>query len=137
MYRNPTIGMSKYSAAITAGYPMSLASKHDANPLPANFLSLFEQKKITNIEKVNKIIEGINATKVVWNDGRREEVPDWPARYKYTELMLKLCKQLDEKKDDGNPVKDIALLIKAARERVNEGLRQMEGRIIVQEAIDV
>ena len=138
MYRSPAFGMSKYSAALTAGYPMSLASRNSTPPVPTDFVSLFEQKKITNVEKVNKIIEGINATKTIpGRGGHSVEVPDWPAKYKYTELMLKLCKQLDDRKDDSSPVKDIAMLIKAARERVNEGLLAMESRIIVKEAEEV
>lgn len=119
--------MSPYNAAISAGFSAKRAGEKFGHPLPGsvNFAALFERKLMTNTEKVNKVLSGMEATKtIVRHDGTTMEVPDWASRYKYTELMLRLCKDIDakEKPQDG---RDLTTILKEARERVNADLKAM------------
>ena len=124
VYRvNRKCGMTRYNAAIASGYSVSLAERRGVPATPtADFVSLFERKCMTNEKKVEKVLDGMNATK--------DNKPDWPTRYKYTELMFKLCNQLDKKENTSTEaISNLANVLREARERVNEGLR----RIVVQQ----
>lgn len=123
--------MSKYSAALAAGYPLALAEKHQTTPVPVNFDLLFEQKGLTNLKKVEKILEGINAEKTIFDkDGVPHTTPDWTARLKFIELSLRLCKQLekDSSSDKSGDVFyfDLAARLNKAREKVKAGLNLID-----------
>jgi len=135
---NRKIGMSIPNAAIAAGYPRSLVDKHTTSmPVPTkytgntDFFALFEQKQMTDVKKVEHAIAGMSATKTIVvketpTSYREIEVPDWTARHKYYETMLKLCKQL-EKTDEKNVhlhlSGDFATRLKEARERATEEMK--------------
>jgi len=128
---NRRIGMSIPNAAIAAGYPRSLVDKHTKNlPVPTtqggvstDFFALFEQKQMTDVKKVEHAIAGMQATKSVIVKDVEYTVPDWTARHKYYETMLKLCKQME--KTDTKSLHlhlggDFAQKLKLARERSTE-----------------
>jgi hypothetical protein len=119
---NRQMGMSKMNAGLAAGFPMSMISRRGIeSPAPFDFVTLFEQRCMTRKKKVDHIIEGLNALKVsVDKDGNEHSSPDWNARYKYTELMLKLCKELDVKDAKESATDNLVQLLKDARERVNK-----------------
>jgi len=157
---NRRIGMSIPNAAIAAGYPRSLVDKHTKNlPIPitptasgggfsTDFFALFEQKQMTDLKKVEHAVAGMDAMKVVsletdetTKNGKkvyiRQEVPDWTARHKYYETMLKLCKQM-EKGSSNNKIlvlgAEFANKLKVARERSTEEVKQRLEKDIVVEA---
>lgn len=131
-------GMTRENAAIAAGFGRSLATRRATIPVIVDFQALFEQKGITNKAKVDECIAGMNAEKTVRletdetnrSGGKVYEfvsVPDWPARHKYFETMLKLCKQLDTGKQGGDTnilvIGSLAERIKRAREKNLPGLQ--------------
>ena len=144
---NRRIGMSIPNATIAAGYPRSLVDKHTKSlPVPitpggtgTDFFALFEQKKMTDKRKVEHAIEGMHAMKTVsvatdetTKAGkkiyREIQVPDWTARHKYYETMLKLCKQM-EKSDSGKNNflflgDNFANSLREARERSTEEMKE-------------
>lgn len=146
---NRKIGMSIVNAAIASGYPRSLAEKHSKRlPVPLNhnnntdFFALFEQKQMTDIKKVEHAIAGMNATKVISVEVTNErstrgqrvyverEVPDWQARHKYFETMLRLCKQLEKGDTTVNALVlggNFADQLRMARERATE---EMKARLV-------
>lgn len=146
MYKNNRkIGMSKLNAAIAAGFPRSLVEKHrDHLPVPqtpankTDFFALFEQKQMTDIKKVEHCLSGMNAMKVVSletdqtnNKGKtiwvEHEVPDWQARYKYFEMMLRLCKQMEKEGSTNTAIflgNDFAQKLKEARERATDEMKE-------------
>lgn len=140
---NRKIGMSIFNAAISAGYPRSLAEKHsksvllNTNHTPVDFVSLFERKRMTDIKKVEHALEGMQAVKIfVDKDGHEHTTPDWTARHKYFETMLRLCKQL-EKQEGGNTTNiliqgsEFANRMKKARERASQELRAKFGKSVI------
>jgi len=142
LYRyNKGIGMSKYNAAISAGYPLTMAEKYRLVTDTVEFVDLFERRGMTRLKKVEHAIQGMNATKVVavesdetTEKGKKVyvnvEVPDWPARHKYFETMLKLCKDIQQTAGDTNVVIfDLADRIREAREKADRGLRVMNAHM--------
>lgn len=119
---NRQLGMSKLNAGLAAGFPMSMISRRGLeSPAPADFVMLFERKRMTRQKKVEHILEGMQANKIsVDKNGGEHESPDWNARYKYTELMLKLCKEIDVKDAKETATDNLVQLLKDARERVNK-----------------
>ena len=128
---NRKIGMSVINAAVAAGFPRSVVDAHrNSLPIPltstdkVDFITLFEQKQMTDAKKVEHAIAGMNAQRVLIDKlGVEHLIPDWTARHKYFETMLKLCKYLD-KEDTRNNVLvlsgDFAEQLKQARERATE-----------------
>lgn len=101
-------GMSKKSAAIAAGYSYKTATRKGKQlDKVVNMSELFEMAGLTDKCIVDKIHEGINATKpisaIIYGkdaDNKTQdfiEVPDWTARHKFMELMLKLTEKIDNK----------------------------------------
>ena len=94
---NRKLGMTRPNAAIAAGFARSIAMRKQPPAVVTDFQALFEQKGITDQKKVEKAIEGMNAEKLFIDKlGKKHVTPDWQARYKYLELTLQLCKQLDK-----------------------------------------
>lgn len=141
-YENRKIGMSLENAALAAGYPRSLIEKHtvtgNATSLcPIDFVSEFERKRLTTQNKVDHILSGMNAMRLVsvevdgetTKNGKkvyqRVEVPDWTARHKYCETMLKLCKHLTPDSQTNVLVVGDEFIerLRKARERVDADLR--------------
>ena len=123
---NRKLGMSRTNAALVSGYSRSMATRRREPIVIVDFGMLFEQKGMTNQAKVEKCIEGMNANKIVMDkNGDEHESPDWAARHKYLETMLKLCKQMDSKGGDTNMViiGSLAERIKQSREKTNQGLK--------------
>lgn len=143
--------MSVMNAAIAAGFPRSLVEKHRKKlPVPltpnntTDFLSLFEQKQMTDVKKVEHCLEGMNAMRtaaVILVDEneqpvlnargrpqyREVEIPDWQMRHKYFESMLKMCKQLNQTDTNNTLVflgNDFANKLKEARERATEEMKE-------------
>ena len=118
--------MIRENAAIAAGYGRSVAFARSTPPAIVDFQALFEQKGMTNKAKVDACIEGMNAIKsLISASGATIDTPDWTARHKYLETMLKLCKQLDTGKQGDTNVLIVGTLaerIKKAREKNLPGL---------------
>ena len=136
--------MSIPNAAIAAGYPRSLVDKHTKNlPVPTvgagsstDFFALFEQKRMTDKKKVEHAIAGMNAMKTIVVDKEEHQVPDWQARHKYFETMLKLCKQLEKTEASSLHLHlggDFATRLRNARERSTE---EMKNSLLKKEATD-
>ena len=123
---NRNVGMTRENAALAAGFGTTIALRRPTPPSVVDFQSLFDQQGMTNKKRVEKCIEGMNATKLtVDHMGNEHTSPDWNARHKHMETMLKLCKQLDQKgKGDTNVliIGTLAERIKKAREKNLPGL---------------
>ena len=130
---NRKLGMNISNAAIAAGFPRSLVEKHKSSlPVPltqsnaTDFPALFEQKQMTDVKKVEHAIAGMNSMRVIVDKlGREHLVPDWNARHKYFETMLKLCKQLE--KSDSSTTNNVLVMngdfaeqLRKSRERATE-----------------
>ncbi len=112
--------MSPYDAAISAGYPRSLAEKHQGKTLTAQYANIFAQKGLTRHARAQKLIDGTNAMKVTYDKaGIPHRVEDWPTRIKALEVALKLCGDTDDKAKKGDTfILNLAERMKEARERV-------------------
>lgn len=141
-YKNKKhLGMSRYNALISAGFPDTVADRYRLVEDVPSFIDLFERKGMSDQGKVKHILEGLRAEKVVSveTDERTAKgqkiykevtVPDWTARHKYLETMLKLCRQLDEKQQSNTVIFDLAERIKEARERT---IREVKFKNIIYE----
>lgn len=112
-------GMSKAAAALSAGYSHATAYHH-INDVEkrVNLRHWLEAQGLTDKRLSEKVNEGLNATKIIGylhsyrkdEDGKVEkiapdevvsnefvEVPDWHARHKYLETLMKLMGKLDDR----------------------------------------
>lgn len=126
-------GMTRPNAAIAAGYSQRIAYRKVPPPVVVDLAALFEQRGMTNKAKVDRCIEGMNATKIVVDkNGDEHEAPDWAVRHKYLETMLRLCKQLETGKGGDTNILMIGSLadrIRASRERTTAGFRIMSASV--------
>ena len=131
---NRNLGMTRENAAIAAGYGRSIALARATPPSVVDYQALFEQKGMTNQKRVDACIEGMNAIKMlVDKDGGEHSTPDWTARHKYLETMLKLTKQLDTGKQGDTNVLIVGTLaerIKKAREKNLPGLHIKSAEVV-------
>lgn len=135
--------MTRPNAAIAAGYSQKIAYRKAPPPVVVDLAALFEQRGMTNRMKVDKCIEGMNATKIISikSDETTEggakiyverEVPDWAVRHKYLETMLRLCKQLETSKQGDTNILMIGSLadrIRESRERTTAGFRILSAEV--------
>lgn len=91
-------GFSKYASAIKAGYSRNTAINATKNiERRCNFDQLLEVQGLTDIELAKHAKEGLNATKLQSINFKSIERPDWFARHKYLETILKLQGKLKDK----------------------------------------
>lgn len=149
---NIKVGMSRLNAAVVAGFPTSIINnpKHkllsslvsaSGVAVRADFITLFERKRMTDLAKVEHCLEGMQAMKTISVEtdqtnerGRNEwtkiEVPDWIARHKYFETMLKLCKQLEKENVLKLPIsgEEFIETLRKARTRASEEMKARFGQ---------
>jgi len=138
--KNRELGMTRENAAIVAGYSRAVATRRATPLVVVDFQAEFERQMMTNREKVRVCIEGMNAMKTISvenssetdRNGRKKreqiQVPDWAARYKWFEAMMKMCKQWDfggAKTGDTNVlvIGTLAERIKDAREATSDEIK--------------
>jgi hypothetical protein len=125
---NRGIGMSRKSAALAAGYSKRLAMRKHVDVPNVDFPALFEQAGMTNLKKVERCIEGMNACdKKVTRGGYEYIVPNWTVRHKFFETMLRLCGNLQPGQTNQTNVLVMGSLadrIKESRQRSEEQLRR-------------
>jgi hypothetical protein len=99
---------------------------------------------MSDVKKAEHALEGMRAMKVVSLETderttkgqkvyREVQVPDWTARHKYFETVLKLCKQLEKADTSTNVLvlgHDFAEQLRQARERSTE---EMKARMVREE----
>lgn len=99
-------GKTKYQAAIDAGYSESAARKSKEAIESTQAFKALEKEFLPNMYIFNKIKEGLNATKIIKQNGIEKEVPDYAIREKYIQLQLKIAGLLkggtEEPEDDDN-----------------------------------
>lgn len=99
-------GKTKYQAALDAGYSEVTARKAKADIESSQAFKALEKEFLPNLYIFNKIKEGLNATKIIKQNGVEKEVPDFAIREKYIQLQLKLAGLLkggtEEPEDDDN-----------------------------------
>lgn len=92
-------GMNQYNAARAAGYSEATARtrNHDLeNSIKLDMVDLLDQVGLTDKAMAEHIQEGLyESVKPYGKDG--EEGPDWTARHKYCETVLKLKGKLIDK----------------------------------------
>ena len=157
-YNRAVVKMSKMNAATAAGFPSSIIKKLTSSKSLAllsldchpEFNSLFEQKEFTHRKKVDEILSGMKATKIIvvprssGNGSETMEVPDHAMRHKYLDTSLKLCKhyETDEKNGQTYNTQNIYLSenfaerLKQAREQAHDELR-MRYRDNPDEVVDI
>lgn len=144
--------MTRENAAIVAGYPRAMATRRVTPVMEVDYQAEFERQMVTNQNKVTRCIEGMNAMKTISVENNSEldkagrkkreqiEVPDWGARYKWFEAMMKMCKQWDFGSKSGERslvvIGTLAERIKDAREQETDmikvkGASVANGQVIV------
>jgi phage terminase small subunit len=153
MYKkNVLLGMSKYNAAIAAGYSESTAKTHTKQlDVRVRIEDTMERKGLTDQALVDKLIELLSATKVIGylhnykkeEKGRFEsvspdevmsneflDIPDNAVRAKALELALKLKGNLRDKIDHSVDIKYTQMaVIKVQHEPLELDLGDMPGQI--------
>ncbi len=87
--------MNQYNAARAAGYSENYSRQ--AKPekvVKDSMIDLLEQAGLTDKKLINFAITGLRANKLYGKDA--VEYPDWPARHKFFETILKLANKIKE-----------------------------------------